>query len=62
MSKIAEIAIYIISFILSMIALSSVNFEGIIRKGHSDKAQVLYILLSMALAYFVGSFLMKLIY
>ena len=51
--------IYILCFILSMQAMQALNFEKLLKQGHVRKAQVLYFLLVMALAWLSGSFVLS---
>ena len=50
--------VYILCFILSMQAMQALNYEKLLKKGHVRKAQVLYFLLVMALAWLSGSFVL----
>ncbi|MBR2066927.1 MAG: DUF1146 domain-containing protein [Solobacterium sp.] len=49
--------VYVIVFGASLYALSSLNFEKLIRKNMVAQAQLLYIFLAMCMAYLVGSFI-----
>ena len=51
--------VYILCFILSMQAMQALNYEKLLKKGHVRKAQVLYFLLVMALAWLSGSFVLE---
>ncbi len=53
--------IYIISFTLAMFALQSVNYEKFIKKGRVIEAQLLYILIAMALGYLIAQFVQGII-
>ncbi len=53
--------IYIISFTLAMFALQSVNYEKFIKKGRVIEAQLLYILIAMALGYLIAQFIQEII-
>lgn len=55
-----RISVYIISFILSLWALSNVQFQKFTNVSKPGKTQMLLLLLSMALAYLVGQFLLSL--
>lgn len=55
-----SIVIHLGAFIVSAYALQSVDFKRLTRRGHEAKAQVLYFLSSMALAYLVAQFLLSL--
>lgn len=50
--------VYLICFVVSWYALSSINYEKALKKNHVLQAQVLYILVCVALAYLSGSFLL----
>ncbi len=58
MHDIIRILLYIVSFAASAYALSGVHFEKIARRHSETKIQLLYVLLSLALAYGVAQFLM----
>lgn len=49
--------IYILSFILVMNGMSSLNYEKFIKKNKVVQAQLLFILVAMGLAYLVAKFL-----
>ena len=49
--------IYVISVLLSAYALSSVNYDGFIKKNKAIEARVLVILLSIALGYLITNFI-----
>ena len=51
--------VYILCFILSMQAMQALNYEKLLKKGHVRQAQVLYLLLVMALAWLSGSFVLE---
>lgn len=54
--------IYILSFVVTWNAMSCLNYEKFLKKGHVKQAQVLYVLLAMAVAYLVGSFICVFLY
>ena len=58
--KIVTYLIYMVCFGLSFWALSGLDFAKILRKGSTQKAWLLLILLSMALAYLCAMFLTSL--
>lgn len=60
MSDYLRIGIYLVSFLVSAYALSGVNFEKITRIRKQQEIQVLYLLLSIALAYLVAQFMLGL--
>lgn len=49
--------IYIISVMLSVFALSGINFDGFIKSKKVIEARILVILLSLALGYLVTNFI-----
>ena len=51
-----KVFIYMISAIISAYALSGVNFDVFIRKNRVWEARILAVLLSIALGYLIGSF------
>lgn len=57
---IIRLSVYIISFVLSLWALSNIQFEKFTHVSNPGKTQMLLLLLSMALAYYVGQFLLSL--
>ncbi|NLL01972.1 MAG: DUF1146 domain-containing protein [Mollicutes bacterium] len=54
-------AIYIISVLTSVYALSSVNFNNFFKKNREKEAKILVLLLALALGYLVGSFIIDFI-
>lgn len=54
-----KIFIYILAVFLSAFALSGINFDGFIKKNRVWEARILFILLSLALGYLVGSFVIE---
>ena len=57
MEIIKNFLVYVIAF-----ALSSLNFEKLIKKNKVVEAQLLYILLAMALGYLVANFIQRIIF
>ncbi len=57
-----RVAVYLLSFILSMYGLSALDYNRFLKKGKTQEAAVLYLLMAMGLAYLVGSLLMNIIY
>ena len=53
--------IYIVSVLLSTFALSGINFTNFFRKNKEIEAKILIVLLSIALGYLVGSFVIEFI-
>lgn len=49
--------IYIITLLLSVYALSGVNFDGFIKTNKAIEARILVILLSLAMSYLVTNFI-----
>lgn len=52
-----KITLYLITLIITIWALESINITGIFKKNRYYQARVLYILVSMALSYLVVNFL-----
>ena len=61
LDNIKNFLIYLISFTLAMFALQSVNYEKFIKKGKVIEAQLLYILIAMALGYLIAQFVQGII-
>lgn len=55
-----RIAVHLGALIISAYVLVGLDFSKILRKGHEDKAQLLYLMLTMALAYLLAQFLLSL--
>lgn len=55
-----RLVVYLSSFIMSFWALSNIQFEKFTNVSKPGKTQMLLLLLSMALAYLVGQFLLSL--
>ena len=55
-----RIGLHILCFVLSLYALEGVDFARFFRRGRAKQAQVLLILLSMALGFLVAQFLLML--
>jgi len=55
-----RIGLHIVCFVLSLYALEGVDFARFFRRNRARQAQVLLILLSMALGYLVAQFLLML--
>jgi len=51
--------IYLVAVIFSAFALSGVNFDKFIRQNRVWEARILAVLLSIALGYLVGSFIIN---
>lgn len=60
MNDILRITVYLLSFIVSAYALSGVDFARIMRGQKQQEMQILYLLLSLALAYAVAQFVLGL--
>ena len=54
-----KVILYIIFSFISAYALSTVNFNGIIKKGKVIETRVLTILLSLALGYLLTNFVIE---
>ena len=57
---IVKLSVYLLSFAVSVYALSGVKFDRFVNVRQPMKAQVLLLLLSMSLAYLCGSCLLEL--
>ncbi len=57
---IVKLAIYLICFLAALFALSGVQFDRFVNVRQPMKAQLLFLILAMALAYLCGSFLLEL--
>ena len=55
-------AVYLLCFVLSWYAMSALDFEKLLKKGHTVQAQVLYGLMVIGLAYLAGSFVLSFMY
>ena len=53
--------IYIVSVLLSTFAISGINFTNVFRKNKEIEAKILVVLLSIALGFLVGSFVIEFI-
>lgn len=60
MNPVLELILYFIFFAISLYALNSVNFNKLLVPAKAKQAQVLIILLAMALAYLSLQFLLNL--
>jgi uncharacterized integral membrane protein (TIGR02327 family) len=58
----ARLLILVSSFVISFWALGALNFEKCLKANHVQQAQVLYWLMSFALAYLVSGFITSLLY
>lgn len=61
MSRIIAVTLYILYFFVAMYATSSIQFDKLCDIKDSRKVQLLWIILSMGLAYLVASFLQVLL-
>ena len=52
--------VYVMCFAISFYAMGSVNYEKLLKPGHTAQAQILYWLIVIALAYLVGQFVISL--
>ena len=57
-----RVGIYFLCFLLALFGMNGLDFNRFIRQGKVAQAQVLYFVISCALAYLMGNFLMALIY
>ncbi len=58
---IITIVIYLICFMVSLYALSGIDFARIMRKGRTQEIQVLYLILALVVAYLLGNFIIVII-
>ena len=58
----ARAAVYFLCFLIVLYGMSALDFNRFIRQGKAAQAQILYFVISCALAYLMGNFLMSLIY
>lgn len=59
---IIETVIYLLCFMVTMYAISVIDFAKFSKRNQVIKIQLLYILLAMALATLVGNFIIKITY
>lgn len=57
-----RVAIYLASFVVSLFALSGIDFNRFIKKGKIAQAYVLYVAVAMMMGYLLGSFFISVIY
>ena len=57
-----RVGIYFFCFLLTLFGMNALDFNRFVKQGKVLQAQILYFVLSCALAYLMGSFLMALIY
>ena len=55
-----RVALYVVSFLISLYGLDALHFEKLLKGNHIRQAQVLYFLMAMALAYLVSEFILGL--
>lgn len=60
MSDLIRILVHIVSFIMAAFVLVHVDFIKFMRKGHESKAQMLYIIVALALGYLMAQFILNL--
>ncbi|MCR4949873.1 MAG: DUF1146 family protein [Solobacterium sp.] len=54
--------VYVGCFAAAFWALGAVQYEKMLKPGHTAQAQVLYFMMAMALGYLCGSFLLAIVY
>lgn len=54
--------VYAVSFVGSFYALNAIDYNRFLKKDSVRAAQLLYMILAMALAYLVGSFILSFVY
>ncbi|MEG0564388.1 DUF1146 domain-containing protein [Anaerorhabdus sp.] len=57
-----RITVYLVCFAATMYGLSSINYEKFLKGGKVTQAQVLYLLVALAIAKLAGDFLLSLAY
>lgn len=62
MEYLINLVTYFLSFIASMYALSSVDFNKFLKKNRPAQAQALYLILAMVMAYLLGQFILTITY
>lgn len=62
MNPIVRISLYFLSFAIAMIGLSSIDFNRLLKKNRVWQAQVLYIVLAMAIGYLIAQFLFNIMW
>lgn len=55
-------AVYLAAFAAAWYGLSALHYEKFLRGSHVRQAQVLYVMMAMALAWMAGSFILEFIY
>lgn len=56
-----QVTLYLVLFGLSLYSLNALHFEKLLKGNHMKQAQLLYVLLAMALAYLCGEFMLGLV-
>ena len=52
-------AIYIVSVLLSVYALSAVNFNNLFKKDYNKEAKILVVIFALVLGFLLGSFVIE---
>lgn len=52
-----KLAVYIISLMLSIFAVSGININAIFKKGHIKEANVFMLIIIVSLTYFLANFI-----
>ncbi len=60
MSDLLRIGVHLGALVVSAYLLIGIDFAKILRPNHRDKAQLLYLVLTMALAHLIAQFLLSL--
>lgn len=55
-----KISVYLVSFFITMVAMTGVDFQKIVRRQEEWKVLLLSILLAMGIAYLVAEFILAL--
>ena len=59
--RIVEIVVYLACFLVSLYAFSGIDFTRIMRKGHTQEIQALYLILALVVAYLLGNFIIVIV-
>ena len=57
-----RLVIYFICFAISLYALNALDYNRFLKKNSIMKAQILYIIIAMAIAFLMGQFIMGIMY
>lgn len=57
-----RVIVYLVCFIGSLYGLSALDFNRFLKKGRSAQANILYMMLALALAYLTGNLLLNIVF